>query len=131
MKPANPKTLPIKLSFSINIVSSPPPSIKHLGIDDAAKRLADVHLALARRRERGKLTTAISQAVDNAVSSKSDVESAANDIGKLNGERAIGVMINIFDTLVKVGDEIAAVRTRPIPPLLHTISRFRTGTPYC
>lgn len=85
-----------------------PSSFVDLGLDDAARSLADAHLTLA-RQQRVKFNETFTQAVDTAVSAGTNAQATVDNARNLEGEQVIGAMINALDTLVKIGDEITTV----------------------
>lgn len=107
--PIEPKATPIMLSFRIivtpSVLSS---SINELGIDAAAKALADARLALA-REEQGSLISKISPASEDLAVQEADTQALAGGLTVLNGEQVIGALLTALDNFVKVGDEITAV----------------------
>lgn len=83
-------------------------SINELGIDAAAKALADARLALA-REEQGSLIAKISPASEDLAVQEAGTQALAGGLTVLNGEQVIGALLTALDNFVKVGDEITAV----------------------
>lgn len=96
----------VKISFSLAMIPSAPSTISELGIDTAAQRLADIHLALA-RQEHGQLFSRTSQAVDTVVSIETSAQAEADVAKGLDSEQVIGAMVKCLDAVVSVGDEIS------------------------
>lgn len=108
MKPYDPSTPLIKLSICVVIAPRVPSSIVDIGLDDAARSLADAHLTLA-RQQRLNFNETFTRAVDTAVSAGPSAQATVDNARKLEGEQVFGAMINALDTLVKIGDEISMV----------------------
>lgn len=104
----DPKINPIELFFRLAIDDNTPSSLDELGLDAATSSLANTRLTLT-RQEAGRLASTFSDTEDSAVSIGTYAQSVTEGAKKLDSEQVIGVLVAIFDAVVKVGDELSAV----------------------
>lgn len=106
--------MPVKLHLHATVVYGTPVSIVDFSIDDASARLSNAYQNLA-KQQLGQIVNTTFGIADATVSTGVKAQDIVDGAKALNEKQIIGGLVNVLDSVVKVGDDISAVHHDTLP----------------